>query len=360
MKTSESFTLAHLSDPHLTTPEGMRVRDFLGKRALGYLSWRRRRRAEHRGEILSALASDLERMRPDHVAVTGDLTQVGLPAELRQAGDWLRSLGDPASVSVVPGNHDVYVRDSRVHALESWKDYMTSDSGNDPRRAAFPFLRVRGSVALIGVSTAAPSAPFLATGRIGREQLVALEPLLGRAREAGLFRVLLMHHPACANITSRRKGLVDGKDLRAVIAGQGVELILHGHSHRCTHSTVAVPGGEAPAIGVPSSSAAGRIPGRGARYNLYTVRRDADGWQLEMTARRYLAEHGGFAHEATERLLPSVQAAHEDDGHGQDQESGREGRQDRAHPRQHPRVAADPVERVGRRAHEAGERHPQP
>lgn len=308
MKTRKSFTLAHLSDPHLSTPEGLRARDFLGKRALGYLSWRTHRRAEHRGEVLAALASDLERVRPDHVAVTGDLTQVGLPAELRQAGAWLQSLGDPTSVSVVPGNHDVYLRELSADTLESWKGYMESDPGDHPGangagQAAFPFLRVRGAVALIGVSTAAPSAPFLATGRIGRDQLEALESLLVHTRDAGLFRVLLMHHPATATVSPRRKRLVDGEALRSVIADRGVELVLHGHSHRPTHSLLAVPGGEAPAIGVPSSSADGTRPGRGACYNLYTVSAEADGWDVELSVRRYNPEDGRFGHERTERLL---------------------------------------------------------
>jgi len=304
----ESFTLAHLSDPHLSTPAGMRMRDFLGKRALGLLSWHRHRRAEHRGEILAALVSDLENMRPDHVAVTGDLTQVGLPAELQQAGAWLRSLGDPAFVSVVPGNHDAYVHTSLDGALDSWGPYMESDPGDDAGRGAFPFLRVRGSVALIGLSTAVPSAPFLATGSVGREQLEALAALLARTRDAGLYRVLLMHHPAASKVASRRKGLVDGKHLRAVLAEHGVELVLHGHSHRPTRSLVAVPGGEVAAIGVPSASAKGHRPGREARYNLYTIRRDADGWHVEITVRRYQAEQHAFAHEETERTLQTTLA----------------------------------------------------
>lgn len=298
----------------------MRARDYLGKRSLGLLSWHRRRRAEHRGEILAALAADLERVRPDHIAVTGDLTQIGLPAEVRQAAAWLRSLGDPAFVSVVPGNHDRYVRTGPDDALASWTDYMSSDAGGELAGPSgdgpsgdrssghgsngahrFPFLRVRGAVALIGLSTAVPSAPFLATGRVGRPQLEALRELLARTRAAGLFRVLLMHHPAAREVASRRKGLVDGKDLREVLADQGVELVLHGHSHRPTRSVVAVPGGEVPAIGVPSASAKGHRPGREARYNLCTLRRDADGWELEISVRRYLAEQHEFAHEETER-----------------------------------------------------------
>ena len=67
-------TLAHVSDLHATPVEVRRVADFLGKRALGWLSWRLRRRHHHRPEALEALAADLRATAPDHTAVTGDVT----------------------------------------------------------------------------------------------------------------------------------------------------------------------------------------------------------------------------------------------------------------------------------------------
>ena len=39
-----AFTLAHLSDLHLTSLDDVRPRELLGKRVLGYLSWHWRRR----------------------------------------------------------------------------------------------------------------------------------------------------------------------------------------------------------------------------------------------------------------------------------------------------------------------------
>jgi 3',5'-cyclic AMP phosphodiesterase CpdA len=180
---------------------------------------------------------------------------------------------------------------------------MASDPDSDARCTdfssdAFPFLRVRGPVALIGVSTARPSAPFLATGRIGLDQLRRLGPLLAETRAARLCRVILIHHPTSHGVTSARKGLVDMDEFRALVAREGVELVLHGHSHRATWSTVPTPDGTAPSIGVPSSSAIGSAGGWRARYNLCSLQRATDGWELTVTTRRFDVEGSRFVHES--------------------------------------------------------------
>ena len=59
-----------------------------------------------------------------------------------------------------------------------WGDYMRGDDGD----AAFPFLRRRGPLALIGLSSAVPTAPFMATGRLGAEQLARSRELLDQLR----------------------------------------------------------------------------------------------------------------------------------------------------------------------------------
>ena len=68
-----AFTLAHLSDPHLPPLPAARLRDFAGKRALGYLNWTRNRHKFHRRDVLDTLVSDMQAQSPDQIAVTGDL-----------------------------------------------------------------------------------------------------------------------------------------------------------------------------------------------------------------------------------------------------------------------------------------------
>src|SRR5882672_8065288 len=106
------FVLAHLSDPHLAPLPRPRPRELASKRLIGYLHWRRIRHLVHRTAALDAITRDLAAMRPDHVAVTGDLVNIALPSEFARARHWLEGLGGPADVSVVPGNHDAYVADA--------------------------------------------------------------------------------------------------------------------------------------------------------------------------------------------------------------------------------------------------------
>ena len=261
-----AFTLAHLSDPHLPPMPAVRLPDLLGKRALGYLNWTRNRHKFHRREVLDALVSDLQAQAPDQIAVTGDLVNLALDAEFAPSRGWLESVGPADRVTVIPGNHDAYVRATGHRFAEAWGDYLRGDGASDGN-VSFPLLRRRGPLALISASSAVPTLPFMATGWLGRSQLDALERMLAGLAASQAFRVLLIHHPLRSD--SRTKRLTDSADLIALLKRHGVELVLHGHDH--VHSAIWIDGprGKIPVIGVPSASAIahGRYPA--AAYNLF-------------------------------------------------------------------------------------------
>jgi 3',5'-cyclic AMP phosphodiesterase CpdA len=277
-----AFTLAHLSDPHLPPMPAARFRDLLGKRAFGYLNWIRNRHKFHRREVLDALVSDLQAQAPDQIAVTGDLVNLALDAEFAPSRAWLESVGAADRVTVIPGNHDTYVRATRHRFAEAWGVYLRSDETSDGG-GSFPLLRRRGPLALISASSAVPTPPLMATGWLGRSQLAALEKMLAGLAAEPAFRVLLIHHPLRSD--SRTKRLTDSPALLALLQRHGVELVLHGHDH--VHSTIWIDGprGRIPVIGVPSASAIahGRYPA--AAYNLFSIEREADAWRCEQAVR---------------------------------------------------------------------------
>jgi 3',5'-cyclic AMP phosphodiesterase CpdA len=282
-----AFTLAHLSDPHIPPLPAPDIGELLGKRMLGYLNWTRNRHRIHRREVLDALVADLRAQHPDHIAVTGDLVNLALAAEFAPARAWLESVGLPDHVTLVPGNHDAYVRGAPQRFADTFGDYMRGDAGV---AAGFPFLRRRAPLALIGVSTAVPTAPFMATGTLGQTQLGALDRLLAALAGQQLFRVLLIHHPLRSKHSHKR--LTDSEALQAVLKRHGVELILHGHDH--IHSTMWFEGPIAriPAVGVPSASSIADGHKPAAAYNLFAIQRENDAWRCEQRVRGFGGETG--------------------------------------------------------------------
>jgi 3',5'-cyclic AMP phosphodiesterase CpdA len=313
-----TFVLAHLSDPHLGPLPKPRVAELAGKRILGFANWQRRRRVYHRSDVLAAIVADMRQAAPDHVAVTGDLINIALEAEFAPALRWLASLGSAADVTFVPGNHDAYVRSKARHSLLHWGSHMRHDDplpnplplagegregANVPEYAThFPFLRRRGPLALIGLSTAVPTAPFLATGRLGHEQLMRLSDLLPRLRKEPLFRVVLIHHPPLPKPSDRAKHLVDAAAFRRVIAEHGAELILHGHDHVHAVTWLDGPTGRVPAVGVPSASGALDGDKDPAGYNLYSIGGAPSAWRCEAVSRGLRHGRDGVV-ELTRRML---------------------------------------------------------
>jgi len=277
-----TFTLAHLSDPHLGPLPPVRWRDLASKRALGYMNWRRGRGASLGPASLTALIDDLHRSAPDHIAVTGDLINIGLPTEVDAARAWLAALGDESDVTVVPGNHDAYLPGAVRHFTEAWAPWMT---GDDKAASAFPFVRVREPVAIVGVSSAVATAPLMATGRIGPPQAEALAETLDVLGRDDLFRVVLIHHPPVERSTPWHKRLIGAEHFRRAVGAAGAELVLHGHNH--VTSVAAIPGRDAaiPVVGATSASLHPHEGRPGGSYLLYRIGKENGDFVAEMEER---------------------------------------------------------------------------
>jgi len=296
------FVLGHLSDLHLAAPP--RLRELAGKRGLGFINWHRGRKYMHRSEVLDAITRDLKTCATDHIAVTGDLVNLSLPAEYARARAWLNGLGPPSDVTVIPGNHDIYVPEAQQGPAKYWGEYMRGDDGADS--GTFPFLRRRGAVALIALCSALPTAPFLATGSLGAQQLNRLAAALEETQN--LFRVVLIHHPPRSPPSRYLRRLTDGAEFCRVLAANGAELVLHGHDH--CHSLIWLDGPHRaiPIVGVPSASARAPHGGEdGAGYNLFRIDGEPGGWRCEVISRQRGAD-GGFR-EAERQTLHAIAPA---------------------------------------------------
>ena len=269
--------IAHLSDPHLTSLEQVSWRELLNKRILGYLSWRVKRRRSHNRETLSRTLAHLAEQQPDHLVISGDLTHLGTANECREAKTWLNGLGAPDYISIVPGNHDRYIATDLDQTLGLWRAYMQSDPGAGADEPQFPYLRVRGRVAIIGLSSAVPTPPFYASGKLGREQLQRLGRLLETTAQQGLYRMVILHH--CPHSMSARRGLSDAADLLSTLSGPGAELLVHGHGHRQMYATLQAGRRQIPVFGVPSASASYNDPAKSPGYYTYEVSQTAQGWE---------------------------------------------------------------------------------
>jgi 3',5'-cyclic AMP phosphodiesterase CpdA len=280
------FRLAHISDVHLGPLPDVSYRDLASKRVIGYVNWQRNRRRHMHDSVLETLVADIKAAAPDHLAVTGDLVNLALDSEIEMARLWLETLGAPADVSVVPGNHDAYVPGAFDKVCRSWAPWMCGDGAEAPvDRNAFPYLRVRGGVALIGVSTARATAPFMANGFFEEGQAARLGKTLEETGRRGLFRVIMIHHPPLRGAVPQHKRLFGIRRFRTIVGRHGAELVLHGHSHIPSLGWLNVKGGHIPVVGVAAAGQApdGRHPP--AQYNLIEIDGDRSDRRIRLTRR---------------------------------------------------------------------------
>ena len=274
------FTLVHISDFHICRPVDSPARLFINKRFFSRMSWRLHRGKGHRPEVLSALIRAVRRVGADLIAVTGDLTQLALPAEFKHARACLEELGPPGNVFVIPGNHDALVAAAWEESFAHWADYMASDAPGPAGLPVYPASRVRGSVAVFGLTTAHPTRVFSAAGSLGSAQLKRLAARLDEAAAAQACRVLLIHHSPLKRTVSPHKRLTDADAFRAVIAAHGAELILHGHTHLSSRASLPGPSGATPVFGISSASSAGGPPERRAGFRVFRIAAAPGAWQI--------------------------------------------------------------------------------
>lgn len=289
--------IAHVSDLHLLDLEGAVPMRLFNKRITGYVNLRFHRKSVHKPFAVEASLRELRKIGVDHVVVTGDVSNLALEREfdlVRRVLD--RELGmSPDQVSMVPGNHDTYTggafRTKRF--ARAFSDCMTSDLpiADGP----FPYVRLRGPVAIIGLSTAVPRPPLVAAGEFGTRQLDALRRLLEHPEVRSRTPVLLQHHPwhnPPERLRRMLEGLYDAREQAELLQQVSRGLLLHGHLHRRVHRILSTNMGHIDAVGATSASLLHEREDRMAGFNLYEI--DDDGAIRDISSHRYDAHRDAF------------------------------------------------------------------
>ncbi|PCD79167.1 metallophosphoesterase [Acetobacter orleanensis] len=282
-----------MSDPHLPLAEFPAWDEIRFKRLLSLLSWTLKRRHLHKAAPLARIMEDIRQFHPELMALTGDLTNLGLRSEFRRARDWLEEQALPPTL-LVPGNHDALIRQNATGKAALWAEWLKTD-------AAFPSLLVKNHIALIGVNTAVPTRPFFASGRMGAMQGERLRTLLHKTGQDGLCRVVLLHHPPVAKLVSRRKGMDDLHLFQSILQETGAELVLHGHSHRAT--LACIPRTDIPVIGTTSASHKAGDADTTAGWNAIAVTPQVEHWDITVL-RRELGPDGTMRDGVTRSFTP--------------------------------------------------------
>jgi 3',5'-cyclic AMP phosphodiesterase CpdA len=281
LRRGRPMKIAHFSDLHVLALDGVPVHRFFNKRLTGWANLRWKRGAIHRTAYVHAIAREVARAQVDHVVVTGDLTNLALEGEFAAVRELLdRELDlDPARVTVVPGNHDLYTRGSFTSRRfeRYFADWLVSDlpelstaAGGGP----FPVVKLRGSVAIVGVSSAVPRPPFVAAGELGKAQIAALARVLAHPDVAARTVVLALHHPVVRKANARKQyldGLRDAPALLDVLRALERGLVVHGHMHRRVQRAITTATGRLVQAGATSASLQSEVPDRMAGYNVYEI-----------------------------------------------------------------------------------------
>ncbi len=162
----------------------------------------------------------LERVQPELLIASGDLTHHGRAAEHEAAAGYLESLGVP--LLVIPGNHDIPPF-SPARFTRTWRDFNRQWQTTSPVYSS-------ATLQVIGLNSVRPLG--YQRGRIRNADLERAERLLAEA-QPGALRVVAIHHQlAGAPWRLRKLPLISRSRVLARLADAGAELIVGGHTHQ--------------------------------------------------------------------------------------------------------------------------------
>ena len=271
--------IAHVSDLHVLSPAGVEWRSLLfNKRLTAYANMLIHRARVFRRDYLDSVVAAAARAA-DHVVVTGDVTNMSLESEYEEAMRILETVARTVEVTLVPGNHDVYLphvqREGRfAHHFGAFFASDLPELALDVPAGRFPCVKLRGPVAVIGLSSAVPRPPFVSGGHLGRPQLDALARILAHPEVARRTPVVLVHHDPMGSrvrLEQLRRGLSDASSLRDALHNVARGFVLFGHVHIRTWTRLSTAAGALEIVSAGAAAVDHPSDAVRAGYNLYEV-----------------------------------------------------------------------------------------
>jgi len=282
------------------------VRQFIRFRRIFYIR-------KDRPELRDSLIEDVRSLGARHVVITGDLTNIGDPAEFEMGAQMVSALGGTRRATVVPGNHDIDIqrmrRPARVSIPEKLDPYLghlfvpkTFPKGiYKAKQLPFPFVRLlKPDICLICLDSTTFHPISNTRGALDEAQLDLLSDILSKSLVRDRLKIVLLHHhstemPKALKFSVRTldrlagrmdsflmEKLKNAEELHEMLASGGVDLILHGHKHIPYCSDVA--GVRVFCAGsATNSDPSGEFP---PSYNLIRIERG----RIEVSRRDYVEE----------------------------------------------------------------------
>ncbi len=346
----DGLRIAWLSDLHVEQDKDQQPyqlsQGFIKQTVHGLMHYRGTPITAHfQAQNLSTILRRVEEINPDHILVSGDVTNYALKTQFeavrerflevqgairtRQGRELKQGGLDPVLWTILPGNHDVTdeeaMSDANVRCnLGMLEKSLKTWDANVPLDEAFPIHKQivkNGSLLglhLIGLDSTRKEpvwvVGFNALGRIDRDQFGRLDTMLQSRGDHEMWLVVLHHHPIVVpdllpKLQDEFLSLndSDGKALIRRCIQNGVSAILHGHFHRFSSWSGMVPDGKRYMWIIGSPAGTLTVPGYGEQFlELREAKREqTSGEELGLAIYAHRNTAGVWSTEYTGIFVPS-------------------------------------------------------